>query len=138
VTAPAGIADTNPANNTATDTDTINGIHVGDLDWTSVNTSATLWSATVTITVHDANHLAVSGVTVFGGWPLSNFGTCVTNAAGQCNLTRTGLSRASTTSATFAVIIMTHPVHGYQISLNHDPDVGAQASNGLTITAQRP
>ncbi|MFN8486061.1 MAG: SdrD B-like domain-containing protein [Caldilineaceae bacterium] len=138
VTAPAGFVDTNPANNSATDTDTINGLHVGDLNWTSANASATQWSASVVITVHDVNHNPVSGATVTGGWPLTNSGTCTTNASGQCTLTRTGLSRSGTASVTFAVLNITHTPDGYQITLNHDPDTGAQASNGTTITASRP
>ncbi len=139
VTAPASIDDTNPLNNSATDTTTIQGVHVGDLDWTSTNTSATQWSATVTITVHNANHSPVSGVTVLGAWPLlQGIGSCTTNASGQCSLTRTGRSIANEASVTFAVLILNPPANGYQFTLNHDPDSGAQASTGTTITAQRP
>jgi hypothetical protein len=140
VTAPAGILDTNAANNSATDTDTINGLHVADLDWTSANTNATTWSATVTITVHDSNHNPVSGVTVSGAWIGGGSGgtACTTNASGQCALTRTGLSRTNATSATLTVTNLVLTPAGYQITLNHDPDSGTQASNGTFITATRP
>jgi uncharacterized repeat protein (TIGR01451 family) len=139
VTVGSGFLDTNTSNNSATDTDAINGVHVGDLDWTSTNTNATQWSATVTITVHDSNHNPVSGATVTGAWPLfTNIGSCTTNASGQCNLTRTGLSRATTASTSFAVLFVTSSTGAYQVGLNHDPDSGAQASNGTTITAARP
>jgi uncharacterized repeat protein (TIGR01451 family) len=138
VTASTSYMDTNPANNAATDTDVINGVHVGDLDWTSANTNATQWSASVTITVHDSNHNPVANATVTGAWPLLNSSTCTTNASGQCTLTRTGLSRSSTSSVTFAVLLISHAPDGYQLSLNHDPDSGAQASNGSTITVTRP
>jgi hypothetical protein len=138
VSVPSGYLDSNTANNSVTDTDVINGVHVGDLDQSSTNTSATQWSATVTITVHDSNHNPVSGATVTGAWPLTNNGTCTTDANGQCTLTRTGLSRSSNTSVTFAVILVAHSPDGYQLTLNHDPDTGAQASNGTTITVPRP
>ena len=138
VTVPAGYLDTNAANNSATDTDTINGVHVGDLDWTSAVTSTTQWSASVTITIHNASHNPVLGATVTGAWPLTNGGSCTTNAAGQCTLTRTGLSRANTSSVTFAVLLVSHAPDGYQITLNHDPDSGPQASNGLLISVPRP
>ena len=141
VTAPAGIVDTNPANNSATDTDTINGVHVGDLDWTSANTSATQWSSSVTITVHDANHNPVSGTSVAGVWLAlagAGSGNCTTNALGTCTVTRTGLSRTTQASVTYLVFGLAHAPDGYQLALNHDPDIGAQASDGLTITAARP
>jgi uncharacterized repeat protein (TIGR01451 family) len=141
VAVPAGFVDTNPANNSATDTDTINGVHVGDLDWTSANTSATQWSASVTITVHDANHSPVSGVAVAGTWVTllgSGSGNCTTNASGQCTVTRTGINRLLGANVAYLVTGLTSGSNGYQITLNHDPDSGAQASNGSTITANRP
>ena len=141
VTAPAaGYVDTNTGNNSATDTDTINGLHVGDLDWTSAVVNATTWSASVTVTVHDSAHAAVSGVAVTGVWLSGGSGgtSCTTNASGQCVLTRTGLSRASSASATLAVANLVLAPSGYQPTLNHDPDTGTQASNGTTITAARP
>jgi uncharacterized repeat protein (TIGR01451 family) len=140
VTAPSGFVDTNPANNSATDTDTINGLHVGDLDWTSTNTSGTQWSASVTVTVHNQDHNVVPGVLVSGSWIGGGTGgtSCTTNASGQCLLTRTGLSRATTSSATLTVTGLTLAPMGYQVTLNHDPDTGVQASNGLLITASRP
>jgi uncharacterized repeat protein (TIGR01451 family) len=135
---PASYVDTNTVNNSATDTDTINSVHVGDLDRSSANTSTTQWSASVTITVHDANHNPVAGATVTGGWPLLNGGSCTTNASGQCTLTRAGLSRSNTSSVTFAVLSVSHAPDSYQLTLNHDPDTGAQASNGTTISVPRP
>jgi uncharacterized repeat protein (TIGR01451 family) len=144
VTAPASILDTNTANNTATDTDTINGVHVGDLDWSSVNTggtAGTTWSGSVTITVHDANHNPVSGANVTGIWVTFNgsgSANCTTNASGTCTVTRTGLSRSTVGSVVYLVLTVAHATDGYQVGLNHDPDVGAQASNGTTITVSRP
>jgi hypothetical protein len=138
---PNGFVDTNTANNSATDRDVIYGIHLGDLDWASQNTSATQWSGSVTITVHDTNENPVAGATVTGVWVTlsgSGSGSCTTNASGQCTVTRTGLSQANTASVLYAVLLVAHAPDGYQVSLNHDPDSGAQASNGTSITVSRP
>jgi hypothetical protein len=141
VTVPAGVLDTNLANNSATDTDTINSVHVGNLNWTSTNTSATQWSAGVTITVHDANHAPVVGTTVTGLWVTfsgSGSGNCTTGANGQCTVTRTGLSRTGNANVSYAVLTLAHAPDSYQVTQNHDPDAAPQNSNGTTITAPRP
>ena len=59
--------------------------------------------------------------------------------AGTCILTRLGIPNAQTTN-TFTVTGMSGvDVQGpYVPANNHDPDTGAQASNGTTITATRP
>jgi uncharacterized repeat protein (TIGR01451 family) len=97
IVVPTGFQDTNPANNSATDTDTINGRHLGAMTGSAANTSATQWSAAVTITVHDATHNPLAGVTVNGGWVAQGAGSgnCTTNALGQCTVTRTGISRTA-------------------------------------------
>ena len=146
VTVPAGYSDLDPSNNSAPDTDTITQInHVGDLDWTSVNTggvSGTNWRASVTITVHNASHSPVAGVTVTSSWTGGGTGggSCTTNASGLCTVSRNGLSRATISSVTYSVanLATAPPDSGYQIALNHDPDSGAQASSGSTITVPRP
>jgi uncharacterized repeat protein (TIGR01451 family) len=146
VTLPAGFQDTNPANNSATDSDTINGIHVADLNWTHASTSATQWSAAVTLTVHDAFHNPVAGATVSGVWLLGGSGgsSCVSDASGQCTLTRSAIPLAlgplQLTQITFYVGNLSRGPDGYQSALNHDPDAPAsgQASNGSSITVPRP
>jgi uncharacterized repeat protein (TIGR01451 family) len=109
VAVPASNVDTNPADNSATDTDRLNGMHIGALSGTSVRqgNATSPWNTTVTVTVHDANHNAVSGATVTGAWTSGpGFGsggsggtTCTTGAAGTCQVTRSGVAngRASTT-----------------------------------------
>ena len=136
VTAPASTDDPNLANNTATDTDTIDGVHVGDLDRTSANTSATQWSAT---DGHGAQRQPRPGVGCDGDWRMARpqrWNVCHERVR-ECSLSRTGLSRTTNTSVTF-VILLTHSPDGYQVTLNHDPDSGAQASNGTTISVPRP
>jgi uncharacterized repeat protein (TIGR01451 family) len=141
VAVPAGVVDPNTGNNSANDTDFITAlVHVGDLDWISANSNATTWAASVTITVHDANHapvaLAAVSVTWTGGG--SGGGSCVTNGSGVCTVTRTGLSRTTVSSVTAQVTNVATLNSVYQPALNHDSDSGAQASNGTMITATRP
>jgi uncharacterized repeat protein (TIGR01451 family) len=134
VTAPAGYLDTNTANNSATDTDTINGVHLSARTATSANTSAAQWSASVIVTVHDANHSPLQNAVVRGTWVSggSGGGSCTTDASGHCILTRTGISRTSTfgSAALLTITGMTGPGNaGYQFTLN-------EAS--ATISVSRP
>ena len=48
-------------------------VHVGDLDGARAATNKS-WSATVTVTVHDSNHAAISGATVAGTWTNASYG----------------------------------------------------------------
>jgi uncharacterized repeat protein (TIGR01451 family) len=144
VTVPVGVVDPSTGNNTATNTTSVlPSVHVGDLDFVSSNQNASNWQATVTVTIHTTNHTAVgAGTIVSGTWSSGGGGTviCFTNASGQCTFTRTGFSRSSLSSVTFTVTSVTRllPLSGYLSSANHDPDSGAQASNGTTITVNRP
>src|SRR2546421_340648 len=75
--------DNNAANNQASTAVTVNDasnvIHIGNLDATT-SSSGTRWSATVEITVHDANHDPLNGATVVGHWSQlgTNSNTCTT------------------------------------------------------------
>lgn len=141
INAPSGTIDPNPLNNNAADLDAIRMfMHVGDLDRASNNTSGTAWQAQVTVTVHSPSHSPVALAQVFFSWTGGGSGgaSCITNAAGTCTVTRTGLSRASTPSVIATVTNITRINSVYQSGLNHDPDSGAQASNGTTITVLRP
>jgi tartrate-resistant acid phosphatase type 5 len=105
--------------------------HVGDLDG-STTTSKSKWTVTVTITVHDANHQAVSSATVAGTWSAGVRGTssCTTNSSGVCSVSKANL-KTSVPSVTFTVTDVTKSGYVYQSSSNHDVDGG---SNGTTIT----
>jgi uncharacterized repeat protein (TIGR01451 family) len=122
VAAPAGYLDTNTANNSATDADIINGVHIASATSAAANINATTWSASVTFTVHDTSHNPVSGATVTVGWVAlgSGGGTCLTNSSGQCTVTRSGLSRTGLLGALalYAVTNVTRGVDGYQPSRN--------------------
>ena len=143
VTAPLGVTDSVPANNSATDTDTVNvpaNKHIGDLDRVSIVFGTLPWSATVTITVHNSAHSPVANATVTGTWSGGGSGgtTCTTNAAGQCTVLRLLIPFVQT-SNTFTVTNITGAAGSgpYVVANNHDPDSGAQASNGTTITVPR-
>ena len=114
-------------------------IHAGDLDGASTNIPGNRWRATVTVTVHDALHGAVSGATVTGSWSAGDTNgrtlSCVTGAAGTCTVTSGRLSRSTNADVTFTVTSVTKASFTYQSSANHDPDGD---SNGTSITVNRP
>jgi hypothetical protein len=111
-------------------------MHIGDLDGSAASGTGGRWDATVTITLHNASHSPVEGVTVAGTWSNGASGTnaCVTNATGQCSMTKLGL-RTTVTSVTFTVTNATHSSLAYQPSSNHDPD---GSSTGTVITISKP
>lgn len=110
-------------------------LHVGDLDATTT-LSSSRWSATVTITVHDGNHLPVAGVVVSGAWSGSATGTanCTTGANGTCSLTKSNI-KTNIASVTFTVSDLSETDYQYQANDNHDPDTD---SDGTVITINRP
>jgi hypothetical protein len=137
------LSDGNAGNNSASTTSLVNapgaaGVHVGDLDAFPSNGGST-WSATVEVTVHDANHAPVNGATVVGAWSVSglNSNTCTTGEGGgngTCIFLFPGL-RKKTSSVTFTVTSVTLSGQTYQSASNHDPD---GSSNGTAITVTKP
>jgi hypothetical protein len=116
--------------NTPTATPTPTPMHVGDLDGTSIR-QGNQWTATVTITVHDANHNPVANATVSGTWSNGASGTasCTTGSNGQCSVNISGISNG-TSSVTFTVNNVTRATFTYVSTNNHDPD---GSSNGTRI-----
>jgi hypothetical protein len=110
-------------------------MHVGDLDGASVSQS-NRWNATVTITVHDANHNPLAGVTVTGSWSngATGMASCTTGSNGQCNVVKSGI-RKGKSSVTFTVTNATRSAYSYSATANHDPD---GSSNGTRIVIPRP
>ena len=109
-------------------------MHIGDLD--GLSSGSGKWTATVTITVHDANHNPVANATVTGNWSngASGSSSCVTNSSGQCSVSKSGINRGKT-SVTFTVNNVTRSNYTYNSANNHDPD---GSSNGTRITVARP
>lgn len=78
--------------------------HVGALDASSTANKSG-WRASVTITLHDANHaLLTSGATVSGTWSdgYSGASSCTTTATGRCSVTSGNVSKRKS-SVRFAV-----------------------------------
>ena len=108
-------------------------VHVGDLDGSSASSGRNKWNATVTITVHDASHNPVSGVTVSGTWSDGNVlsDSCTTGSDGTCSVTSGDINIKKATSVTFTVTSLSGSGVTYVSTANHDPDGD---SNGATIT----
>jgi calcineurin-like phosphoesterase family protein len=120
---------------TRTPTSTSSTMHIGDLDGAGTKQSGQ-WTATVTLTVHDANHNPVANATVSGNWSngASGTATCTTGSNGQCNVSKSGISNG-TSSVTFTVNNVTRTNFTYTSTSNHDPD---GSSNGTRIVVPRP
>ena len=94
-------------------------VHVGGLSPTTTG-NKTGWHASVTVTLHDANHLALpSGATVSGTWSggYSGSSSCNTGASGQCAVTSGNIPKRKT-SVTFTVTGVSGAVT-YQAGSNH-------------------
>ncbi len=112
-------------------------MHIGDLDGSSAWIGwGFKWEATVTITVHDANHNPVSNATVYGSWSDGATGdaTCTTDSSGMCAVTSPKI-KSRIGSTTFTVDNVTHATLTYDPAANHDPDGD---SDGVSITVNRP
>ena len=108
---------------------------VGDLD--AISTSqGTTWTAAVTITVHDNNHMPVPNASVRGKWTGGASGTvtCNTDSSGACTVSKASIANRKT-SATFTVTKITHATLPHVATDNHDPDGD---SNGTVIVVAKP
>ena len=136
------LVDDNPANDQASASVTLNNvsiiIHVGDLDGRT-SRSGNTWSATVEITVHDADHNPLNGATVVGHWSQIglNSDTCTTGELGgngTCIVLFPSLKR-TVSFVNMTVVSVTYAGKTYDRTFNHDPDGD---SNGTTIKLLRP
>lgn len=107
-------------------------IHVGNLSATS-RLVGSVWSATVTVTVHNANESPMASVAVAGQFSNGSNFTCTTGRTGQCQVVLSNISR-NTASVTYTVQNVTLPQYLYRATDNHDPDGN---SNGTVITVSR-
>jgi subtilisin family serine protease len=80
-------------------------MHLGGLTGKGARTSTTKWSATVTVTIHNALDAALQGATVTGTWSngTTGSGNCVTNSSGTCTITKSRLSRSTVPNVLFTV-----------------------------------
>ena len=142
LTASHNLTDDNATNNQASTSVTVNSsstvIHIGNLDATTSRNGSN-WSATVEITVHDADHNPLNGATVVGHWSVLglNSDTCTTGdlgGNGTCIMLFPSLKK-NVFSVNFTVVSVTMAGRTYDRTLNHDPDGD---SNGTTIRVNRP
>ncbi|MGH2693244.1 MAG: S8 family serine peptidase [Actinomycetota bacterium] len=117
---------------TTLDPPPVTSVHVGDLDGSSAGNKS-MWTATVTITVHDNAEGLVSGVGVTVVWSNGELGTCTTGAAGTCSVAAS--VKKSTSSLSMGVLDLVHASLVEDQSLNHDPDGD---SDGSTIVVSKP
>ena len=110
-------------------------MHIGNLDASSTS-QGRKWTATVTVTVHDASHNPVANAAVSGKWSNGATGTaaCTTDSNGQCTITKSGIGNGKS-SITFTVSNVTAASFTYVSSGNHDPDGG---STGTQIVVNKP
>jgi PKD repeat protein len=104
-------------------------MHVGDLDRAST-TQQNTWTATVTITIHNGSHDPLANAVVSGTWSDGSTGSCITNATGQCAVSKAGIPKR-TGSVNFTVANAALGTFVYKAADNHDPDGD---SNGTTIS----
>jgi hypothetical protein len=110
-------------------------MHVGNLD--GATTSAkNKWEAKVTILVHDGYENPLANASVSGVWSNGTSGTasCITNASGTCQVTKSGLN-SRTTSVTFSVSDVSLSGLTYNAAANHDPDGD---SDGTSLMVAKP
>jgi serine protease AprX len=105
------------------------GVHVGDLDASFGGGRGNV--PTITITVHNAEHSSVAGVTVTGSWSSGGTGSCLTDAAGRCSVK--GKFARKQNSLTFTVTNLSKSGSVYVPGSNHDPD-GDSTGTSITIT----
>jgi uncharacterized repeat protein (TIGR01451 family) len=133
---PAGTTDPNPANNTASDTDTITTTSVAtqaDLAITKTDGVSTLTpggATTYTVVVTNNGPAAVTGATVtdtapegvtFGGW------TCTGTAGGVCPSSGSGHLNATVTLPSGSSVT-------FSINANVKPDAAGSVTNTATVT----
>lgn len=95
-----------------------------------------VWTATVTITVHDANHEPVPGAVVLGTWTgaWSGSALCTTDERGECSVTSGEIPKRDR-ATTFTLDGVIAGTGLYDPGSNHDPD---GESDGTSITISKP
>jgi len=116
--------------------ETLDNLHVGDLDDSSTSQSLTWWTASVTVMVHDGDHNAVEGAMVSGTWSGGASGTATgtTNPGGLCTFSYPNIHKKNPI-VTLTVDNITKNSVQYVPNENHDPDGD---SDGNSITVLKP
>ena len=116
--------------------ETLDNLHVGDLDDSSTSQSLTWWTASVTVMVHDGDHNAVEGAMVSGTWSGGASGTATgtTNPGGLCTFSYPNIHKKNPI-VTLTVDNITKNSVLYDPNKNHDPE---EDSDGNSITVLKP
>jgi len=162
VTAPAGVTDTNPANNSATDSDTLTpSANLGITNTDGVTTATAGGSVTYTITASNAGPSNATGATVADTFPASltctwtcvgaGGGTCTASGSGNinntvnlpaggsvtytasCAISAAATGTLSNTATVAAPGGVTDPVPGNNSATDTDT-LGASADLAITVT----
>jgi PKD repeat protein len=97
-------------------------LHVGALSGSSAMANKRTWTATVVVTVHDATHATVGGVTASGSFSGGGTVSCITSAAGTCSVTSSSIS-VKTASVTFTVSGLSKAGASYEPAANHQTSI---------------
>ncbi|MEW5828512.1 MAG: S8 family serine peptidase [Chloroflexota bacterium] len=99
-------------------------IHVADLSGATALVSSKYWSATVTISIVDADGAPVSGAVVSGAWSggYSGSASCTTNTSGLCSVTVSTI-RTNKTYVTFTVSNVTATGYVYDPAANLETSI---------------
>ena len=97
-----------------------NVLHIGALNGASTAGPGGKWNASVTITIHDPQHLALANATVSGTWSngAAGSGSCKTNSSGTCSVTKSNL-KGTVPSVKFTVNTVTRSSYTYD-AVNND------------------
>lgn len=124
----ATLADSEGVGTIVNDDQPVQTLHVGDLDGSK--TVKRTWTATVTITVHDAGEQNVASATVSARWDDNTTVSCKTGRTGTCKVSKSNIP-LSKTSVMLTVQDVSKAGYMYALAANHDPDGD---SNGTAIT----
>ncbi len=109
-------------------------VHIGDLEGSSATGNRNRWTATVKVTVHDSNEMAVSNATVNGSWSTGASGSssCITDSSGNCDISKDNL-KGNVGSVKLTIDSVSHPSMSYESSTNHD-----NGGDGSSIVVPKP
>ena len=96
-------------------------MHMESLTGEAATAKGGKWNATITAIVYDSSESPQPNATVTGSWSQGATGSnsCITDAQGTCTITKNNIRRNSS-SATFTVNSVTHPIAIYDATANHD------------------
>ena len=106
-------------------------LHVGDLDAAKA-VQKKYWTASVSVTIHDAAHRPAVNARVAGVWSIAESGVCYTDSSGVCIVA--AIVPNSAASVTFTVHDVSLGSAIYDAARNHDVE---GETNGTSITLTR-